>query len=222
MQDNYIDQFQNLLAWVRQNRMASIETLTIDLSIARNDTPLEVTGIFIYGEDASDNTASLQIRHNERENGLITLTKSYGTVFPFYRLLLTNAAQAGKTITLTIGRASPFQIVDNRSGLTLVTALEDILDQLKGRIVAGNYGADITVGTSAVKVLDANADRRSAVVQSDISNGGIIYIGYDNNVGSGYKVATLLPGGAFSADDVCGEIWAISGVAGQLVSASEV
>lgn len=112
-------------------------------------------------------------------------------------------------------------IYDNRLVISGSTFTE-ILDQLKGDSVPENWGNDITVGVVAVSLLAANTNRKSVLIQSDVANSGIIYIGYDNTVGSGKKVATLLPGSSFSVDDYTGQIYAISGVAGQKVSASEV
>lgn len=216
------ENFQDLLKYVRNNRVASIETLTIDLSVARNNFELNTSGLVLYVEDATDLSASLQIRHNEIESGLITLVKNYGVVYPFYRIFLTNAAQASKTITLTVGRAAPFEIIDNRSAVNQTTVLEDILAQLEGAATPETWGSDITVGTSAVSLLASNADRKSAIIQADLANTGIIYIGFDNTVGSSKKVVALLPGGVYSVDDYLGQIYGISGVAGQKVSASEV
>lgn len=124
------------------------------------------------------------------------------------------------TMTLEFSLSSG-RIFDNRliiSGSTFT----DILAQLKGDATPENWGNDITVGIAAVLILASNPNRKSALVQSDVANGGIIYVGYGNTVGSGKKVGTMLPGGTFSVDDYTGPIYAISGVAGQLVSASEV
>lgn len=217
----YTDNFTELLDWVKNNRLASIETITIDLGTARDNALLEVAGLTIYAADATDASASLQVRHNELESGIQTIVKNYGIVFPFYRLYLTNAAQVGKTITLTIGRASPFNVIDNRTTADTLLALQDIVDQLAGGST-GTFSTDKTVGTSAISLLAANADRKSALIQSDLANTGIIYIGFNSTVSSSKKVAAILPGGSYSVDDYAGALYAISGVAGQLVSASEV
>lgn len=142
------DNFAELLAWARTNRPASVQTITIPLDNARTDELKEVAGLLIYVENATDANVSLQIKHNEISSGLITLTKSYGAVFPFYRLFLTNTAQAGKTITLTISQASPFQIIDNRSGQDMLSVLTNIktdADNLPGILTAlGNTLASWT------------------------------------------------------------------------------
>lgn len=123
-------------------------------------------------------------------------------------------------MTLVFAFASK-EVTDTR--LTLAgSVFNDILAQLQGDATPENWGDDIAVGVAAVQVLAANTDRKSAIIQSDITNTGIIYIGYGVLVSSSKKVATLLPGGVFSVDDYNGPIYAISGVAAQLVSASEV
>lgn len=113
------------------------------------------------------------------------------------------------------------RVLDNRLVLS-GSIFTDILGQLKGDLVWENWGDDVVVGVASELLLAANDDRKSLLIQSDISNSGIIYIGFEDDVSSVRKVATLLPGGTYSVDDYCGEIWAISGVAAQNVSATEV
>lgn len=137
----------------------------------------------------------------------------------FQYLLLQNPDGAD-TMTLRFALSASL-IQDNRLVIS-GSVFTDILAQFNGDLTPENWGDDIAVGAAAVQLLAANANRKSLLVQSDIANPGIIYIGYDNTVGSTKKVATLLPGGAFSVDDYRGAIWAISGVPGNAVSASEV
>lgn len=114
------------------------------------------------------------------------------------------------------------RIMDNRlviSGSTFT----DILNELKGDSTPENWGADVSVGNAAtVELLNVNTSRKSALIQSDITNTGIIYIGFDNSVSATKKICALLPGGVYSVDDYQGDLWAIASVAAQKVSASEV
>lgn len=214
------ENFDELLKWVKENRMASIETLTIDLSIARSEQELSVSGLFIYASEATDTTANLQIRHNEQESGLITITKNFGPVFPFYRLFLTNAAQAGKTITLIIGRAAPFDIKDNRSQTDTLTTLEQIRDDQ--RSTTGTINAEATIGDVAEETLLAvNPNRRSLSVQANPANTGYIYIFYVTAGGATKYKAILQAGQYFSDDKYRGAVFAIASAAGQLACAQE-
>jgi len=140
----YIDNFSELLEWVKTNRLASIETITIKLDNARTDEALELAGLVIYGAEATDTTCLLQVRHNEISSGLINIVKGYGVAYPFYRLYLTNTAQANKTITLTVGRASPFNVIDNRSTQDQLTALQSILTELQGGAIKTNSASIVT------------------------------------------------------------------------------
>lgn len=210
----YIDNFEDLLAWVKNNRLASIETISIDLSTARTDRLLEVAGLVVYASEATDSTTSLQVRHNEISSGLITLTKGYGPVFPFYRLYLTNTAQAGKTITLIIGRASPFDIKDNRNQADMLTALEAVRDELKGSS-SGTDNTNATIGTSAVLVLAANTSRKAFMVSAPAANTGKIYIGFTSGLTTSKGIAELQPGMSLMLDDYQGTVYAISGTAAQ-------
>lgn len=214
-----INDFGELLAWVKNNKLASIETITIDLATARNNLLLEISGLVIYASDASDNSCNLQIQHNEQSNGLITITKNYGVEFPFYRLYLTNTAQANKTITLIIGRAAPFSITDNRSTLDILTTLQTI----RGQRIAetGSLNAEATIGTAQVTALNANANRKSFSIQAKDTNTGIVYVAYYTGVDTTHYKFILQAGQAFSDDTWKGAVYVYGSAAGQLICGQE-
>ncbi len=220
-----VDNFSDLLAWARTNRPASVQTLKIALDNARTDELLEVSGLLIYVESTTDANVSLGIRQNEINNGLITLTQSYGAVFPFYRLFLTNTAQPGKTITLTISQASPFQIVDNRSAQqsnTLLTNIQADTDALKAQAVgpgAGTYGADVATGAAAKVVAKAGTITAFRIF-ADIANTAPVYLGFDNGVLATKKIIALQPGMMWGEDNLKADIWAYSAAA-QKISVSQ-
>lgn len=213
------DNFEELLAWVKNNRLASIETLTIDLSIARSNAELAVAGLFVYASDATDTSANLGIRHNELESGLITLTKNYGPIFPFYRLFLTNTAQAAKTITLIIGRAAPFDIRDNRNQVDIITTLEAIRDQR--RAATGTLNAEATIGTAQATALAANTNRKSFSIQAKNTNTGVIYVSYVTGCDTTHYKFILQAGQLFSDDTWKGAVFVYGSAAGQLICAQE-
>lgn len=217
----YVDNFQDLLAWVKNNRLASIETVTIDLSTARTDELLEVAGLVIYAENATDATASLQIRHNELSSGLITLTKSYGQVYPFYRLYLTNAAQASKTITLTIGRASPYAVIDNRSGQDMLSAIQDLLEEAQGPSTASSGGGRVQLSAEGV-ILAANTDRKSFGIHNPSGN-GLLYLRFDNTAVTTTNFAVVLAAGeTYIADDYRGIVRGLMATSGQYAHKWEI
>lgn len=216
----YIDNFAELLDWVKKNQLASVETITIDLTNARTDQLLEVAGLVIYAQDTTDSTNSLQIRHNEISSGLITLTKSYGVAYPFYRLYLTNTAQAGKTITLTIGRASPFNIIDNRSAQDQLTSINNILAELQGDTSPEDGGTAVTLSAEGT-ILASNANRKGASIHNRAGN-GILYVRLGSTVvtTSNYMLA-LNAGETFSMDDYRGEIRGLLATSGQICQKAE-
>ena len=112
-----------------------------------------------------------------------------------------------------------FTVVDNRSAISLT--MSDVLAQLQGDILPENWDTEKTVGTAAVLILAANANRKGCNVQAKSTNTGIIYVGFTNTVTSSKWVAELQPGMSFSIDDYRGDIYAIATVAGQLVGWGE-
>ena len=123
-------------------------------------------------------------------------------------------------MTLVFAFASE-EVTDTRLTLSGST-FTDLLNELQGDLVPENWGADTAVGLAAVQLFAANAARKSVLIQSEMSNTGIIYIGYDNTVANNKKICALLPGGAWSADDYRGPVFAIASLAAPVVSKSEV
>lgn len=86
-----------------QARPQIYKTLTLDLSTARSEIEVPVSGNYLVAYDSSDFSANVNIRFNESYMDALTITKSRGLRIPFYRVFISNEAQAGKTITLIFG-----------------------------------------------------------------------------------------------------------------------
>lgn len=99
--------------------------------------------------------------------------------------------------------------------------LADILEELRGLSTGEVWGTEKTVGVAAVVVMAANAARHSGKVQAKSTNGGIIYIGYDNTVLTTKWIAELQAGQSYSFDDWLGTIYAIATVADQKLGYGE-
>lgn len=98
---------------LRAQRVQVYNTIEIDLSIARSNIEYVFTGTYVYAMEATDVDAYVNIRFNELFRSNINLVKGRGVRCPFYRFYLSNAAQAGKTLTLAIGiEAADFEIFD--------------------------------------------------------------------------------------------------------------
>lgn len=226
MQISDFDKFPELLKYVRDNRMANIERLTINLASARDRELLEIAGLFIYADDATDVTSLLTIQHNELESGALAITKNYGIIYPFYRLFLTNTAQASKTITLTIGRAAPFNVIDNRSQVDSTTLLTSILAGIVGPSAPLTAGAAVTLSAEGV-LLAANTARKRATIYNRIGN-GLLYVRKEPNPASPTTVTTsnydfaLASGQWEDIDKYTGQIRGLMATTGQIAQVSEV
>lgn len=77
--------------------------LTINLGTVRDNVPFEMVGSYFIVLAASDDSASFNIRFNEVRSDSITMRRGRVVKTPFYRFFITNAAQAGITVTLEIG-----------------------------------------------------------------------------------------------------------------------
>lgn len=84
------------------------QTLTIDLSVARDKVPQDVTGAQIQ---AMDITGDLYVRFNQADSESYNLNKVRRLNIPFDKIFLTNVAQPGASATLVFG-SSLFQIQD--------------------------------------------------------------------------------------------------------------
>jgi len=103
-------------------------TLSLDLGIARDNVEVEIDGDVIA---VLAITGELDLRLNEKDEPIIELDKFIRLVTKparFRKLYFTNAAQAGKSATLYIGREASFEPWPQRSGVF------GVLDSLDNRI----------------------------------------------------------------------------------------
>jgi hypothetical protein len=85
------------------------QTLQIDLSVARDKEPQDVSGDHIQ---AMDITGDLYVRFNQADSESYNLNKVRRLNIPFDKIFLSNEAQAGKVATLVLGKGGLFQIQD--------------------------------------------------------------------------------------------------------------
>ena len=142
-------------------------TITIDLSVPRNNARQKVTGDVLWAYEATDNTAVINVKFNEQLGEGINYRQ--GLVIAggkFDDLYLTNTAQAGKSITLLYGVqiagnwffqnfAQSFATVNIAVGATFTTV------------------ADVACANAANTVLAvANANRKELIISSPAGAGG--------------------------------------------------
>lgn len=123
----------------------------------------------------------------------------------FERLVLVNTGAAAAAVELMVS--------DTPIDLATTAA---ILAALIGPTVAIYYD-ELVVGAAAAQVMAINTGRSCATVQAKASNGGIIYIGYDNLVTTTHWNLCLEAGQGYTWDDYRGPIWAYGSIAGQLL-----
>lgn len=110
---------------LKSQRIQVYKTLTIDLSQSRWAEERTITGTYVYILESTDMNANLDIQFNEIFRSKINFTKGRGIRCPFYRIYISNEAQAGKTITLAIGIESPtFEIFDKGKALGITGTVD--------------------------------------------------------------------------------------------------
>lgn len=112
---------------LRAQRIKIYDTLTLDLSTARADEEIIWTGNYLYIIEATDIDTVIQIRLNEKFRSLLPMLKGRGIRAPFYRFYVTNAAQAGKSITLAIGiESETFEVFDVGKALSITGSIAEV------------------------------------------------------------------------------------------------
>jgi hypothetical protein len=211
--------FQQQLELVRS--LQNAQQIEIDLALVQVDKPYNFAGNYFYVFEAPDQTSYIEVKTNATNQPAIGWVKQTGFIQPFTKLYITTPAGQAGTMKVLIASMAPelFMVVDNRSAISLT--MNDVLTQLQGDITPENWDTEKTVGTAAVSILAANANRKACTVQAKSTNTGRIYVGFANTVTSSKWVAELLPGMAFSVDDYRGDIYAIADIAAQLVGWGE-
>jgi hypothetical protein len=146
---------------LKAQRVQLYNAITIDLATARTNEEMVFTGNYIYALEATDVDAALNIRFNELFRAAINVKKGRGVRVPFYRLYITNTAQAGKTLTLAIGiEASDFEIFDVGKALG----------------ITGNVNVIPVMRTGNTQVAGSGIANNSTVVLHTVTAGKIFYL----------------------------------------------
>ncbi|NVM23391.1 MAG: hypothetical protein HWN68_16600 [Desulfobacterales bacterium] len=213
---------------LQRQRVQIYRTIEFNLATARTDHLLDFTGNYFYVYKATDIDAEISIRLNEQSMGLIPFHKGRGIRAPFHRLFVTNAAQAGKTLSLAIGvESETFEIFDVGKALEITGVVEvaqnyEVGDWATegvkvnptngtlladtGSLVAGLYDIDIIYTTSANAggdIQHRNADNTVTVACHRVR--GFTYSSFCFPLRS-YKIATNERFRVIQASDLTGSV----------------
>lgn len=218
---NYLDSIEPRLDRIRYEGSGGPQRLDIDLSLPIKDQSFALTGDFLYVWDAPDSDSYILVRLNEQKEPQHELRLQKGLrLWAFERVFITVPAGQTGTMTLIYAQTDGRDIViDNRGAVS--GTLDEIRGQLEGDTTPEDWGTEKTVGTSAVELLAANADRKGANIQNKSTNGGAVYIGFDNTVTTTKWVFELLPGASLTLSDYRGAIYGIAGAAGYKIGWGE-
>lgn len=200
--------FDDAINYIRKSSIGTPKTAYIDLATAHTDLELNITGNFIYVWSVNNDTDVFSVKFNEQREPAIPLYLQTGWFTPFYRLFITNTAQAGGGALIIYGSlARPFiDPIDNRSPTSL--DLSSIRNQLEGDTAPDNWGR-IAAPVAAGQIIAANVNRKSVFIQHERGGVGIVYLGCDNTVAAAKHFVSLLPTEWWAIDDYRGAIWAI-------------
>lgn len=193
---------EDRLAYVRKAKPAiDIEPMTFDLGTARDDAEWLVQGDSLL---VANITGALTLKFNERNAPSHNLQIErnfvlFGNESAFYRIFLTNTAQAGKSATLVAGKDIAFRVVQGLPATKLTDKTgADITPMVDNVLETPQNPAGPTVGNTTTAVLAANTSRCYAVFTNDSTE--VVYIalgkpavmntGIRLNAGGGYYEIT--------------------------------
>ena len=182
--------FQEQITDIRKNRPQVYKTRTLDLANARSNEEFTVAGNYIIVIDATDINSNVQIRFNELEADALTFKKRQGLKVPFYRMFLTNTAQAGKTLTIAYGiNDTPLEIIDQSA----VIEVNSVAHQESNGVNLYNKTCTLAA-TEYSQALPANTKKFTAKAR-----GGAVQVCYTSGQ-SGTTYILLADGQAMSED----------------------
>ena len=135
------------------------ETLTIDLSTARDKEKYDISGSCIIAQDITSD-ATLSIIFNQKDNQAVTIDRNQRSyVIEFQSFYVTNTAQTGKSVSFLVGKGefagSAIQSIDisaqSIGNLTIDIAAQSV-GNLTIDIVAQTIG-NLTISVNAATIM---------------------------------------------------------------------
>lgn len=189
-----------------------LKSKLFDLSVARNLVEIPIGGNVLWSMEATSRTAYLDVYLNDQLRDPIRYRLGlFIRGVPFSRIFVTNAAQAGETITLFYAVEEIGKIEIENPSLRFTE-----IDVTKASVF--DSVADVTLGAAATtQILPANAARRSAIIGNLAGNAQVLRIA-DSNAGAA-RGQELQPGESITIDTTEAIYGYNPGGAGQDVSA---
>lgn len=103
----------------------------------------------------------------------------------------------------------------------MANEMEEILRQLQGDFQASEYCQIVETTLGTQPIVQKNAGRNGVVISANLTNTGIVFLGFTRNVSSRSFFMTLLAGDWISLDDFRGEIFAVADTASQSLGIGE-
>lgn len=117
---------------LKSQRVQVYKILQLDLATARTDEEFVITGNYVYAITATDVDTTASLRFNEQFRSLVPLYLGRGVKAPFYRVFITNTAQAGKTIDLAFGvESETFEVFDVGKALSITGGISFVTENKK-------------------------------------------------------------------------------------------
>lgn len=186
---------KDVLDSLKKERMKVYHVLEIplDSAVLNEEYPIVGSYLFVLDFDGSD----FDIRLNETSSDLIALVKARQINSPFYRLLITHTAQAGKKIKLAIGvnteyfSMSDFQAPDLSSMAANIASMkadiESLHDTLAYSGLYGYFGKDY--GTQIVK--SGSVNNGTTIIHTVTAGKTLLLEGFVFNIDSGVAIGAM-------------------------------
>jgi hypothetical protein len=125
--------FKEIIADFVLNRPKLYQTIKIDLSTARKNHVLALTGTYFKVIEATDINANIQVKFNSTDADALTFRKRTGVIMPFVMLYISNEAQAGKTVTYLVGlEGAPLELFDESAVIDIQSIADPVTTNLQG------------------------------------------------------------------------------------------
>jgi hypothetical protein len=126
--------FEKILEIVKKGEIAEPYLIRLDLSEARKNLEINLSGNLFYIFNSSSQTAKIKVKFNRIDAKETEIIRGIGWIRPFNKIFISNEAQSGEWVEIFISFYAPalFQLLDNRSEILQSQYLENIQNYTKG------------------------------------------------------------------------------------------